>query len=373
MNYSEVRVQISSKTGKIKKRLESAFELFALRACRHKYFVIMAVVFMTAAAASGLQGIAIDTSNESFLFPEDPVLVRYEEFRDRFGRDDLILIAIRPSELFTQNALSRLRDFHEAIDESVPHVAAVTSLINIRETRGDGDSLIVKDLLDAWPESAADFLNLRERVLSNPLYRNRVISSDGEVTTIAVELEQFSGDGQVSVDDALAFFDEAEPDPGNRRRLTDEETHKALAAIGGIVEDHDAEGFAIQVAGTPAVTDALKLALQVDMAKFIGLVVAIIVVLLFAIFRTFAAVVLPLSVVLAALLSTIGLMGHLGTSIKLPTVILPSFLLAVGVGAAIHLLEIWRQRRIAGEDKEQAIVSAVGHSGLPILLTSLRV
>ena len=99
--------------------------------------------------------------------------------------------------------------------------------------------------MDAWPESAADHLNLRDRVLSNPLCRNRVISSDGEVTTIAVELDQFSGDGQVSVDDALAFIDEAEPDPSNRRRLTDEETQKSLAAIGGIVEDHNSEGFTI--------------------------------------------------------------------------------------------------------------------------------
>ena len=358
-------------TGKFKKRLELAFEMFAMRVCRYKYLVILAVLVMTAASASGLRGIAIDTSNESFLYPGDPVLIRYEEFRDRFGRDDLIIVAVQPDELFSRQTLSRLRELHESIDENVPHVAAVTSLINIRETRGEGDTLVVADLLERWPESEADLSKLRERVLSNPLYRNRLVSPNGKVTAIAIELDRFAGDGRISVDDALSFFDEAEQDSGSRPKLTDEETRLTLLAIEEISKEYISEDFAIQIAGAPAVTDALKLALQGDMRTFIILVVAIIALLLFVVFRSVAAVVLPLSVVLLALLSTVGLMGHLGTTIKLPTVILPSFLLAVGVGAAIHLLEIWRQRCASGEEKLQAIVSSVGHAGLPILLTSL--
>lgn len=357
--------------GKFKKRLESAFEMFAVRVCRHKYFVVAAVLLMTAAAASGLRDISIDTSNESFFYPGDPVLVRYDEFRDQFGRDDFILVAVRPDNLFSQKALARLREFHHALEEKVPHAAGVTSLANIRETKGDGDRLVVSDLLEKWPESAEDLSNLRQRVLTNPLYRNRLVSSDGMVTTLAIELERYSGQSRISVDDALSFFDDAEQDSGSRQKLSDEETHQALVAIESIAEAYKSEEFAIQVAGAPAVTDALKLAIQEDMRTFILLVVAIIVILLFAIFRSAAAVLLPLSVVLLALVSTVGLMGHLGTSIKLTIVILPSFLLAVGVGAAVHLLEIWKQRRASGEDSHSAIVSAVGHAGLPILLTSL--
>ncbi|MDE0698698.1 MAG: efflux RND transporter permease subunit, partial [Boseongicola sp.] len=49
----------------------------------------------------------------------------------------------------------------------------------------------------------------------------------------------------------------------------------------------------------------------------------------------------------------------------------PSFLLAVGVGAAVHLLAIHFRNIRAGLDRERAIVAAVGHAGLPVLLTSL--
>ena len=355
----------------IKQRLEAGLEAFAMRVCKHRFLVILIVLLATVAAASGLRNIRIDTSNESFLYPNDPVLVRYEAFRDQFGRDDLVIISVKPDVLFSYDSLTHLRDLHEALAEGVPHISNITSLVNIRETRGEGDQLIVEDLLEKWPESEMDFAILRDRVLANPLYRNRLISKDGKVTTIAIELDQYSGQSNISIDDALSFFDETIQPPAVHERLTDEETHQVLMAIQAIVEAHSSDDFFLQYAGTIAVTDSLKLALQDDMRQFIVLVIAIITFLLLIMFRSIAAVFLPLTVVLLALLSTVGLMGHLGTSLKLPTIILPSFLLAVGVGAAVHILEIFKQHQSAGAEKYEAIIGAVGHAGLPILLTSL--
>ena len=244
-------------------------------------------------------------------------------------------------------------------------------MINARSTRADGDRLIVGDLLETWPESEAELSELRDRVLANPLYRNLLISPDGKVTTLALELSRFSEFGSASLEAALDLFDEdvqAQPAAG---KLTDEETHEALVAIQDVIARHHSEDFTLRAAGTPAVTDALKIALQDDMKRFIGLAIGMIAVLLFVMFRTVAAVVLPLGVVLLALLSTVGLMGHLGTTIKLPTVILPSFLLAVGVGASVHLLAIYARNVRTGIGRQQAIIGAVGHAGFPILLTSL--
>ena len=357
--------------GRFKQNLELGFVEFALRICRYRFLVIAGVFLVSALAASGLRNITVDTSNESFLYPDDPVLVRYEEFREQFGRDDVIIIAVHSDEIFTQDFLTRLQNLHLAIEENVPHIASVTSLINIRETRGEGDRLIVDDLLKNLPANESELADLRNRVLANPLYHNRLISADGDVTTIVVELDRFSSQGGIAVDDALSLFDDTEAEPSNSNKLTDEEIHQLVLVIDEITDQFSQDGFEVMVAGTPAVTDTLKLAMQDDVRTFILLVVALILVLLLIVFRVVGAVVLPLAVVLLALVSTVGIMGHLGTSVKLPTIILPSFLLAVGVGAAIHLLEIWQQKRASGERDHQAIASALGHAGLPILLTSL--
>ncbi len=356
---------------RIRQRIETGFEAFAVLLCRNRFLAILVVLLATIVAGSGLRNVAIDTSTESFLHADDPVLTRYEEFRAQFGRDDVIIVSAESDALFTPASLRRLKALHEDLSGNVPHLANITSMINARSTRVEGDRLIVGDLLETWPESETELSELRDRVLANPLYRNLLISPDGRVTTLALELSRFSDFRGPSLESALDLFDEdvqAHPDSG---RLTEDETHEVLVAIQEVTAKHDEKDFVVRTAGTPVVTDALKIALQGDMRRFIGLAIGVIAVLLFVMFRTVAAIVLPLGVVLLALLSTVGLMGHIGTTIKLPTVILPSFLLSVGVGASVHLLAIHTRNIRAGVEGHQAVVGAMGHAGFPIVLTSL--
>ena len=361
----------TAKLAVIKQHIETHFGTFAVFICRYRIMAILSILLVTAVAASGLRNVVIDTSTESFLHPGDPVLVRYEDFRAQFGRDDFILISVEPEELFSEAALLRLRALHDALAVDVPHLANITSMVNARNTRGEGDLLVVEDLLATWPESEQHLAELHERVMANPLYRNLLISADGSVTTVVLELARTADTEGVSIDSALALFDGAPLDSNEPDILSDEDTHEALMNVRRIVADHRDEGFTLRIAGTPAVTDTLKIALQDDMKRSIGLAIVMIAILLFIMFRSVTAVLLPLAVVVLALLSTIGLMGHFGTSLKLPTVILPSFLLAVGVGAAVHLLAIHYRNIAAGIVRRDAIVDAVRHAGLPILLTSL--
>lgn len=355
----------------IKARVEMWFEASAAYLCRKRIPAIFVVLLATAAAATGLRNLVIDTSTESFLRTGDPVLERYEEFRDQFGRDDVIIVSVAADELFTLESLTGLKELHNSLASGVPNLASITSMINARNTRGESDRLIVEDLLHSWPESGQDLASLRSRVLANPLYRNLLISPDGTVTTIVLELARYTELEEQSVDDALALFDESSPDAGPREHLSEEEIQYVVEAVNEIVAEHRRDGFVLHAAGTPAVMESLKSALQQDMGRSVLLAVTVIALLLFAMFRSVAAVMLPLGVVVLALLSTLGLMGHLGTPVTLPIVILPSFLLAVGVGAAVHLLAIHYRNIRAGHDRERAIVAAVGHAGLPVLLTSL--
>jgi len=75
--------------------------------------------------------------------------------------------------------------------------------------------------------------------------------------------------------------------------------------------------------------------------------------------------------VLLSLLSTISIMAITGTAIKVPTQILPSFLLAVGVGTSVHILAIFFHHFQQHRDKRQGNVYAMGHSGLAIVMTNI--
>jgi len=359
------------------KSLRHAFERWFAAwghfAYRRAWLVILAVLAVTGTLATRVPNLEIDTSTEGFLREDDPIRVEYQAFRRQYGRDDMILLAIEAPRIFDLGFLEKLRALHREIESGVPKLQEVTSLVNARETRGEGDELVVRELLADWPQTPEELAALEARALANPLYRDNLLSEDGRVTTIVIETDAYSSLGEA--DDAHVAFAEAEADSGAaatpRPFITGEENGEIVSALNAIVERHQGPDFQIHVAGGPTMVDYLSRAVARDMQRFTGLALLAIGGLLFALFRRVAAVILPLLVVILSLITTLALMGILGTPITLPTQILPSFLLAVGVGDSVHVLAIFYQRLRAGDDKQQAIAGALAHSGLAITVTSL--
>jgi predicted RND superfamily exporter protein len=319
---------------------------------------------------SRVPGLEMDNSTDSFLHPDDPIRAVYQEFRRQFGRDERITVAVEAPDLFDADFLERLRALHEDLENEVPHIEDLVSMVNARNTRGEDDELIVEDLLEDWPETAAQRAALRERVAANPLYRNTLVSRDMLVTVVSIELVAYAGDG---AGDLLGGFDEAPAAEASDERefLPEREISKAVRAARAVVERHQAPGFHLRIAGAPVMSERINTRMQEDMRRFTALAVLAIGAFLFLLFRTVAAVLLPLMVVVLSMLSTLGVMAFAGGTLTETTQILPSFLLAVGVGDSVHILAIFYQRLSEGHSREDAIASALGHSGLAVLMTSL--
>ncbi|VAX16638.1 Exporter protein, RND family [hydrothermal vent metagenome] len=305
-----------------------------------------------------LPQIKIDTSIEGFLHDSDPVLVAYNKFREQFGRDEMIVIAINPPDVFDIAFLRKLKKIHNDLENKVPHIDDITSLVNVRNVQGKKDELIVEDLLEDLPETKKEVAALKKLVLSKPLYKNLLISEDGKFTTVVIKTDAYSSIG-------------VNEDAGERKFLTDAENNETIDAIRAVMARYNGPDFPLSMAGSPVMTNDLKLSMMSDMRHFMLMALFAIGVTLFLLFRRISGVVAPLFIVSLSLLSTVGLMAYFNTPIKLPTQILPSFLLAVGVGASVHALALFYQRLSISGDKEDSIVYALGHSGLPIAMTSL--
>jgi predicted RND superfamily exporter protein len=363
----------------IKKRIEAMFEAWTRVIIRFRYPVLVLVLVPTVFISAQIRNLTMDTSNEGLLHPGDPILTMYNEFRDQFGRDDLLVLAIKSDTIFTIPFLTRLKKLHDRLEAEVPHLNDITSMVNARDTRGQGDTLLVDDLLLNFPQNDQDLAALKKRVMENPLYRNQLVSEDGTFTTIILESDTYSAAGMAG-DDALAGFDDglsdlsgdAAKDKGSEPEfLTDRENTEMVAKAKEIARAYDGPDFKIYMAGSPIVTHTVKQLMMKDMKKFLRLATFTIGLCLFIVFRRISGVFLPLLVVALTLTSTLGLMARFGIQFKVPTIILPSFLLAVGVGASVHILSLVYQKLRHGEAKEEALVHALGHSGLAIVMTSL--
>lgn len=218
------------------------------------------------------------------------------------------------------------------------------------------DELIVEDLLEHWPETETELAALKERTMRNQLYRNLLISEDGACTTMTIQ---------------PLYYSPTETENGEQRPLNDAENSEMVRAVQEILKTYESEDFNISLAGSPVVIHFLTRSMVKDMQTFMRLALLTIVIVLFLMFRRISGVVCPLVIVILSLLSTFGLMGMFGIAIKSPTQILPSFLLAVGVGTSVHILALFFQHLDRNGDKEEAIVYALGHSGLAVVMTNV--
>ncbi len=355
----------------LRARLEIFLESWGHTVTRHRWLTIALSLCLALALSSQAMKIRIDTSTEAFLLPGDPVRVAYAEFREQFGLDETIIMEIVPPEVFSLEFLAKLRSFHRALEERVPHVEEVTSLINVRETRGEGDRLIVSELLEALPTTEVELIDLKQRVLANPLYRDVLISPDGRFTAVLLQAKAFSQE-EGGLDEFSEFEDaeEASTAPAHTF-LTGEEREEVMAAVDAVIDEYMAPDFEIHFTGGPVVNQRLSEALQQDMRVFLLCSIALIAVLLYTLFRRFSAVLLPLGVVLLSVSSTIGAMGITRIPLGVASQIMPSFLLAVGISASVHLLVVFFQSYDAGASREDALAHALAHSGLAIIMTSL--
>ncbi len=359
----------------IRKRIETWFESSARMMYRNRFKTLLIMFLLMAGIISQIPKLTIDISTEGFLHETDAALVDYNAFRDQFGRDELIVVAIKSHKVFSKDFLQKLKALHDDLDENVPYIEDITSLINARNTRGEGDELIVEDLLENWPETQEDIAIIARRAFDNPIYKNTLISEDGKFVAILIKLQTYSSAGD-DIDVLEGFEEDIKQDtagskkPSERPYLTNRENSEAVSTVRVIADKYEKPGFQVYVAGSSAVTHFLKKSMMKDIRSFLSLAFITVAIFLYIMFRRTSGIVLPLLIVVLSLISAVSIMAAFGAPIKLPTQILPSFMLAVCVSYSVHILALFYYHLRNNGNKENAVAYSIGHSGLAIFMTA---
>ena len=123
--------------------------------------VVLAAAF---GLATRIPLMEVETSTDDYLRDGDPEKIAYNEFRDQFGRDQVIFVVVEPPEIFDLAFLEWLRDLHEALEDEVPYVYDVSSLVNIRSIYAEGDILVVVEAMKMENEFKAPFAGVVSQV-----------------------------------------------------------------------------------------------------------------------------------------------------------------------------------------------------------------
>lgn len=351
---------------KLKRKINSGFGFWGEFVFRFRLLLLPFCLSLIVALVSQLPKITIDASMESFLHKNDPILVDYDLFREQFGKEEFIVIAFRAQNLFSAQFLQRLKSIHTRIEDEVPYLEELTSLVNARHVYASGDSLIIGELLEDWPQTDQDFERIKQAVGENIAYKNYLVDDDLKFTTLVVKIKHQLGNYYSSESNS-----ENQQTTNHDQTINTEQTKQAVDKLLRIVEEYQAEGDDVYIAGTPIVFEIIKQSMFSNMRIFVLAALLTIIVLLSLIFRRVTGVVLPLVVVIVSLLSTVSLMSINQVSLKIPTQILPSFILAVGVGDSIHFLTYFYRRFQQTQNKKESIRYTLYHIGIPLVMTSV--
>lgn len=319
---------------------------------RFASFVLIAVVAVSTAFAVRVQA---DFSAEKFFGGADSEAAQLAEFKERWGSDAAWMLFVARA---TQDDLLRDGPFDvlAAAEQTLrdhPLAAQVVGLPSSPMLFGAEPGVVeLASVAERRELDAPD--DWRARVLTHPLAVPRMLSVDGRVAAIAVELAVDADDISQVRPAVLALRD-------------------ALAPLDGQA------GVQLQAAGIPAVrTDFFGVIFE-DQMLTVPLICVVVIGLLFGLFRRVHGVLAP---GLAAAIPTavvFGLMGAAGEPIGILNQSYVTLLPAIAVADAIHLVsrfhEELRARLAPGmaptdEQRHEALVAAVSAIGMACLMTS---
>ena len=87
---------------------------------RRPWVAIASCALLAIGLASYVPLLEFDTSTEQMLKPNDPIRLRYEAFREQFGRDELIAVGIAGPRVFERGFLERLAALHRDLEQTCP-------------------------------------------------------------------------------------------------------------------------------------------------------------------------------------------------------------------------------------------------------------
>jgi hydrophobe/amphiphile efflux-3 (HAE3) family protein len=319
---------------------------------RHPWPVLVLMLVLTGLAArqiydpvSGEFGISFDPSANRLLPEGDAGKEFYDFTRRVFGNDESMMIVVRRENIFDYEGLSLVKRLTERLP-SIDGVRVATSIANTPDIRGSDSSLQVAPLFDEVPEDPAELLEVRERALSNPVFRGNLVSTDGRSAIIQVQFLDFSDSEFVErgIDSAV-------------QRMVDEEAGDAQTWI----------------TGAPRIKVA-QIRTQIrELGRFIPVIFGVLALVLVASFRTVGGVLLPLVTIAIALTWTMGIAASIGRPLNLITILVPPLLIILGLSYAVHVVsEFYDEvRGEPGMSAARAMATSLRKTWLPVALTGM--
>ena len=287
----------------------------------------------------------IDNEISMWISNDDPVYQTYERFREEFGGQRTLLIALKSDRLFTPESLQFIRDVTADIErvdtvERVRSLSTANIVRSLPETPDDDGGIEVQPLLDDDLTAPGAPERVRQLALDDHLLRGDLVSEDGTVTAI------------------LVSFDE---DRIDRVRAG------IIERIHQLIDPRLPAGMTAYYNGSLEISETYNRVTLENTRTLTPPILLLTVAGIFMMFRSWRITGLLVVAVLVSTVWTMGLFVLMGFTFNILASMLPPLVIILAIADDVHIVQHFNHELRATGDKAHAFKSSVQHLFVPLL------
>ena len=356
---------------------------------RHPLVSIFMVLALAVAMASGLSNFKLDASADSLTLEHDDDLNYFREVVQRYGSDNFLIVTFSPLEgdLFEDKNLQTLASLRDELAR-INGVESMLSMLDVPLLYSP--KIEVADLkgeLNTLLSPGVDRQLARQEFLNSPIYKDLILSADGQTTGMlaTLELDQKYLD-LVQARDALRLLaasqeltpqQQVELDSISRefldyRTAKAAETRQMIADVRSLMDGYR-DRATIFLGGPDMITADMIDFIKSDLLVFGTGILIFVIVTLAVIFRQLRWVVLPLATCALCLVIILGFLSWIDWRLTVISSNFVSLLLIITLALTMHLIVRYRELSRSQPDasQEQLVTATVSSMAKPCLYTVL--
>ncbi|WP_299886022.1 MMPL family transporter [uncultured Lacinutrix sp.] len=315
--------------------------------------------------------IKIDTDPENMLSENEPVRIMHNELKERYNMHDIIVMGVinetHPNGVFNKTSLTKIHELSQYV-YSLQEVVNVTDSSNTtkdalsKEEVVSYRGVIKRDVMSPsnidhiepiglgvlkfdWlmpnaPKTEAEALEIKNKLLSNNMFKNTIVSEDGKALCLYIPIS--SKDISYEISSKL---------------------QEKIATYKGDDTFH--------ITGLPVAEDTFGIEMFIQMGITAPIAMLCIFLLMLFFFKKLKLILSPMIVAMVSVICTMGLLIATGNTVHIMSSMIPIFIMPIAVLDSIHILSEFFDKYQEVKDRKRTLELVMKELFRPMLFTSL--
>ena len=314
---------------------------------KNRIVIIIMITALTVFMAQKGREAKLSYSMAKLLPNDHQVSVDYNDFLNKYGSQNVLVIAVEDSLITT---LSHLKKW-DKVSESIKNINGIEQIISfsnlpILQKDADEKKFTVKKWFSEGIQTEEQFQKALTIYQSQPFFKGLINSEDNKVTTLLITLDE-------------------EMIRSSKREIL-------ISSIKDLVDNYSTDfGVKAHYSGLPYIRTVHSVKVKNEISMFILFTLLITALILYLFFRSFKATISSIIVVIIGVIFSFGSIALIGYEISILMALVPPVLIVIGIPNCIFLINKFHSEFRLSKNKEDALRKMIQKIGNITLLTNV--